>query len=169
VVRGVPAANRFAPKPLGARRLLRQTSSMTGLHIVAALLLLGQSPTVQETNDRFVKEISARIAGRENEPAERVFKNVQWLKDVPARTFLGIMDGGYSKALGVTCTHCHVETDFASDEKRPKKAAREMQVMHRSINDQLRKLQHLDIEVDKRLISCSTCHRGSIDPRNAGR
>ena len=44
---------------------------------------------------------------------------------------------------------------------------KQMQVMHRSINDQLRKLQHLDIEVDKRLINCATCHRGSIDPRNA--
>ena len=27
--------------------------------------------------------------------------------------FLGIMNGGYAKALGVRCTHCHVEDDFA--------------------------------------------------------
>jgi hypothetical protein len=142
---------------------------MTRLHILAVLLLLGQGPTVQETNDRFVTGFSARIAGHEDEPAEKVFKNVQWLKDVPARAFLGIMDGGYSKALGVTCTHCHVESDFASDEKRPKRAAREMQVMHRDINDQLRRMQHLDLDVDKRLINCATCHRGAIDPRNASR
>jgi len=87
---------------------------------------------------------------------------------VPAGTFLGIMNGGYRKALGVTCTHCHVEGDFVSDEKRPKKAAREMQAMHRGIDDQLRKLQHLDIPEDKRLINCATCHRGAIDPRNVG-
>jgi hypothetical protein len=102
-------------------------------------------------------------------PAEQVFKNVQWLKGVPAGNFLGIMNGGYSKALGVTCTHCHVETDFASDEKRPKKAAREMQAMHRGINDQLRKLQHLDLKEDERLINCATCHRGAINPRDAVR
>jgi hypothetical protein len=142
---------------------------MPHIFVVALLLLLGQQgPTVQETNDRFVREISARIAGREHEPAERVFTNVRWLKDVPARTFLNIMNGGYSKALGVTCTHCHVAADFASDEKRAKKAAREMQVMHRSINDQLRTLQHLDIPVEERLINCATCHRGAINPRDAG-
>ena len=36
------------------------------------------------------------------------------------------MNYGYSRALGVSCMHCHVEQDFASDEKRPKRAAREM-------------------------------------------
>jgi hypothetical protein len=125
----------------------------------------GDARSPQDVNDRFVREQMARIAGRESEPAAQVFRNVQWLKDVPARTFIEIMDGGYSRALGVTCTHCHVESDFASDDKRPKKAAREMQVLHRGINDQLRKLQHLDIPEDRRLISCSTCHRGAIDPR----
>jgi hypothetical protein len=139
---------------------------MTRLGFLAALLLL-QGPTIQEANDRVVKDFMARIAGHEREPAERVFKNVQWLKGVPAATFLEIMNGGYSKALGVTCAHCHVETDFASDEKRPKKAAREMQVMHKSINDQLRQLQYLDIDADKRSINCAACHRGSIDPRAA--
>ena len=34
-----------------------------------------QSPN-QEINNRFVKQISDRIAGHENEPAEQVFKNV---------------------------------------------------------------------------------------------
>ena len=142
---------------------------MKRLTVLAILVLFAQSPTVQQTNDRFVKEISARIAGHENEPAGQVFKNVDRLKDVSARTLLDIMNGGYAKALGVTCTHCHVESDFASDAKRPKRAAREMQVMHRGINDQLRKLQHLDIPEADRLINCATCHRGSIDPRKAGR
>ena len=36
------------------------------------------------------------------------------------------MDVGYSRALGVSCTHCHDDQKFASDEKRPKRAAREM-------------------------------------------
>src|SRR5262245_11025189 len=62
----------------------------------------------QEINDRFVKQFSEKIAGRENEPAEKVFKNIQWLKSTPAGRFLRIMNGGYSRALGVACTHCHV-------------------------------------------------------------
>ena len=142
---------------------------MTRLNIVVAVALLAQGPSVQDTNDRTVKDFMARIAGHETDPAERVFKNVQWLKGVPAATFLEIMNRGYSRALGVTCTHCHVETDFASDEKRQKKAAREMQVLHSNINEQLRKLQHLDIDADRRAINCAACHRGSIDPRTAGR
>jgi hypothetical protein len=75
-----------------------------------------------------VQRLRASIAGREREPAGRVFKNIRFelFKTVPAADLLDIMSGGYSHALGVTCTHCHVETDFSSDEKRPKRAARAM-------------------------------------------
>ena len=120
------------------------------------------SPT-QETNNRFVKQISESIAGRENLPAEQVFKNIQHFKGVPAGRLLRIMNGGYSRALGVTCTHCHVEQDFSSEDKRPKRAAREMGVMHRSINEQLKKMQNLEPKPD-RAINCSTCHRGAVNP-----
>ena len=123
-----------------------------------------QAPTNQEVNDRFVRQISERIAGRENEPAESAFKNIQWLKGVPAGRLLRIMNAGYSRALGVSCTHCHVEQDFSSDEKRPKLAAREMAVMHRTINEQLRKMQNLQTKAEERAINCSTCHRGAVNP-----
>jgi hypothetical protein len=139
---------------------------MTVSHVALALLLVAQAPSVQEINDRFVQQIAERIKGREQEPAGKVFKNVDRLKDVPAGTFLGIMNGGYSRALGVTCTHCHNEADFSSDEKRAKRAAREMQVMHRQINETLRQMQNLDLPADRRAISCISCHRGAIDPRN---
>jgi hypothetical protein len=120
----------------------------------------------QEINNRFVKELSERIAGRENEPAEKVFKNIriEWFKNVPAGRFLRIMNAGYSRALGVACTHCHVEQDFPSDDKRPKRAAREMAVMHKMINEQLGKMQNLEIKPEERFINCSTCHRGEINP-----
>jgi Photosynthetic reaction centre cytochrome C subunit len=75
-----------------------------------------------------------------------------------------IMNAGYSRALGVTCSHCHVEEDFSSDDKRPKRAAREMAAMHRSINDQLAKMQNLEASPQGHFINCSTCHRGSVDP-----
>ena len=79
---------------------------MNRLHVLAALALLVQGPTAQDANDRVVKDFRARIAGHEREPAESVFQNVQWLKGVPAGTFLEIMNVGYSKALGVRCIHC---------------------------------------------------------------
>lgn len=125
-------------------------------------------PTVQETNDRFVAQILKSIAGHEAEPAPQVFKNIQIFKAAPARQLLNIMNAGYSRALGVTCTHCHVETDFASEDKRPKRAAREMAVMHRSINDQLAKMQNLAPATQNRAINCSTCHRGAVSPIAGG-
>jgi Photosynthetic reaction centre cytochrome C subunit len=120
--------------------------------------------STQEINDRYVKQIADRIAGHQSDPAEQVFKNIQWLKGVPAERLLLIMNLGYSRALGVSCTHCHVEADFSSDDKRPKRAAREMAAMHRMINDQLKKMQNLETPAPQRAINCSTCHRGAIDP-----
>lgn len=128
-----------------------------------------QKSATQETNDRFVQQILERIKGHENEPAEQVFKNIDRFKGLPAGRLLRIMNGGYSRALGVTCTHCHVEDDFASEEKRPKRAAREMATMHRSINEQLGKMQNLASKPEERAINCSTCHRGAIDPMATSR
>jgi hypothetical protein len=127
-----------------------------------------KSPT-QETNDRFVQQIRERIKGHEKEPAEQVFKNIQQFKGVPSGNVLAIMNRGYSRALGVTCTHCHVEEDFASDDKRPKRAAREMATMNRSIIEQLGKMQNLASKPEERAINCSTCHRGAIDPMATSR
>jgi formate-dependent nitrite reductase cytochrome c552 subunit len=71
--------------------------------------------------------------------------------------------------LGVTCTHCHVEQDFSSEDKRPKRAAREMAVMHRMINEQLKKMENLETKVEDRAINCTTCHRGAINPMASSR
>ena len=89
-------------------------------------------PTIQDVNTRFVRELTEQLGERLNQPAHLAFKNIkiEWFKDVPAKQLLEIMDGGYAKVLGVRCTHCHVADDFASDDKRPKRAAREMAAMH---------------------------------------
>jgi hypothetical protein len=121
----------------------------------------------QQENTRFVQELSEKIKGRENEPAEQVFKNIQGLKGIPAGRLLAIMNFGYSRALGVSCTHCHMEQDFASDDKRPKRAAREMMALNNTINQQLSKLQHLEPR-EQRFVNCTTCHRGKVNPMPAG-
>jgi hypothetical protein len=121
---------------------------------------------VQRDNDETMGAVLASIAGREQEPAGQVFKNVKWLTNTSAKTFLSIMNGGYAKALGVRCSHCHVRGNFASDELRPKRAAREMAVMHRMINQELAKMQDIATPpTANRAISCITCHRGMVDPR----
>ena len=125
--------------------------------------------SVQETNDALVQKVMKQITGHEQEPAEKVFKNVQIMKTTPAARFLIIMNLGYSRALGVTCTHCHVEQDFSSDDKRPKRAAREMALMHRGINEQLAKMKNLEPNPQGHFINCSTCHRGEVDPLKSER
>ncbi len=89
---------------------------------------------------------------------------IEWLKTTPARQLLDIMNFGYARALGVRCTHCHVERDFSSDDKRPKRAAREMATMHRTINQTLRKMKDLKSEPEERLINCATCHSRPDQP-----
>jgi hypothetical protein len=125
-----------------------------------------KEPTNQEINDAFVQKISKQIAGHEQEPAAQVFRNIQFdvLRKAPASRLLLIMNLGYSRALGVNCTYCHVEADFSKDDKRPKRAAREMALMHFSINQQLAKMRELDPNPQGHFVNCSTCHRGSVKP-----
>ena len=128
----------------------------------------GPDPAIAAENAQTVKQVADRIKGHENEPAGTVFKNVrlEWMRGVPAQTFLEIMEGGYAPALGVRCAHCHVAGDFASDEKRPKRAAREMAAMHYEVNQKLLAMRHLRGSGDERFINCATCHRGAVDPHD---
>ena len=131
--------------------------------LIAVLLLFSFAATSDEPqDDPAVTELLAAIKGKENRPAGEVFRNVKLLKDVPAARFLRIMDFGYSRSLGVTCDHCHVEGRWEADEKRPKLAAREMIVMMGQINDLLGKMEHIDNT--EPAVNCTTCHRGYVKP-----
>lgn len=125
-----------------------------------------QNPN-QEKNDQIARAVLEHIAGRENEPAEKVFKNIQSLKGMPAGRLVRVMNMGYSRALGVGCLHCHFGQDYSSDEMRPKRAAREMMAMNKTINEQLRSLKNLEGKPEEKFVNCTTCHRGKVDP-NAG-
>ncbi|HYI09680.1 MAG TPA: c-type cytochrome [Thermoanaerobaculia bacterium] len=132
------------------------------LALFAVALLLFATPVLPDDENKHVKELMAAIKGKENRPAGEVFKNVQMMKDVPAGRFLKIMDTGFNKALGTTCDHCHAEDRWEADEKRPKRAAREMMVLVNQINDSLQKLQ--DIDTSDATVNCTTCHRGYVKP-----
>ena len=108
-------------------------------------------------------ELRKKIAGREQEPAETVFKNIQFLKGVPAGRLLAVMKLGYSRSLGVNCTHCHVIDEWEKDEKPTKLTARDMAQMVRTINnDLLKNIKNLKSESP--VINCTTCHRGQTKP-----
>jgi hypothetical protein len=130
----------------------------------AVLFASGASPDPKEPpkEAREVTRLLAAIRGKEDRPAGEVFKNVKLLKDMPAARFLRVMDTGYSRALGVGCEHCHVEERWDTDEKRPKRAAREMILLVRRINDELGEMQ--DIDNTEPGVNCATCHRGYVKP-----
>ena len=112
----------------------------------------------------YVTQVMKQIAGRENEPAEVVFKNVQVLKGMTAAALVRKMDEDYGVALSWNCTNCHrlaPQGNFASDTATDKRRARFMQQMTNDINaNQLPKLYPKDTPH----VDCVTCHRGYNEP-----
>jgi hypothetical protein len=108
-------------------------------------------------------ELRKSIAGKEQAPAETVFKNIQLFKGMPAGRVLRIMELGYSRSLGVTCTHCHIPGAWEKDDKPTKQVAREMAGMVGAINNQhLKQIKNLKSESPT--VNCTTCHRGQTKP-----
>jgi photosynthetic reaction center cytochrome c subunit len=126
----------------------------------ALVLLFATGANAQE--NEHVQALLKQIAGKEDQPAGAVFANVKMMKDVPAGRFLRIMDTGFSRSLGVGCEHCHVEDAWDADDKRPKRAAREMMLLVRQINESLGKLEEID--TSDATVNCTTCHRGFVKP-----
>jgi hypothetical protein len=63
-----------------------------------------------------------------------------------------------SMALGVQCTYCHVQGDFASDDMEAKETARAMMRMLQAINN-----DHM-ANLSEARVNCMMCHRGSAVP-----
>ena len=59
-------------------------------------------------------------------------------------------------ALGVRCDFCHVQGDFAADDKPHKEIARKMLTMTHEINTHF--------PDGKMHVTCYTCHRGAEEP-----
>lgn len=112
--------------------------------------------------DSLVAAVQERVAGREAEPAEAVFEDIRILKGVPAGRVPMIMKFGFSRSLGVDCTHCHDVDDFASNARSEKQVAREMWAFSAQVNELLRSVPGLDSE--QPVVNCTTCHRGDTKP-----
>src|SRR5262245_37760255 len=108
-------------------------------------------------------EARRAIQGRENEPAESVYREIRVLSGVPADRLLRIMDVGYGRSLGVGCSHCHVVGHWESEDSSRKEVAREMIRLVRHLNaDHLAKIEGL--RSDTARVNCTTCHRGTTKP-----
>ncbi|MBK7936380.1 MAG: hypothetical protein IPJ82_04560 [Lewinellaceae bacterium] len=63
------------------------------------------------------------IKGREQVTVDSVFQNLKVLGSFPAENLVFAMEK-WSEALGVSCDHCHVTGEWASDVKKEKHIAR---------------------------------------------
>lgn len=104
---------------------------------------------------------AAAAAAAEATTAEHEFKNIQVLKGIPAAELDPAMDV-MSAALGVGCSHCHVESGrgqppaMDKDDKQAKRTARKMIVMMQKINR--------DYFGGDQVVTCATCHHGRAEP-----
>lgn len=105
----------------------------------------------QQSNKAAEKPLPARSLPM----AERVFKNIQVLKDVPYDQLIPAMRF-IAASLGVECNYCHVQDHFDKDDKKPKQIARDM----------MRMMFAIDKESfgGNRKVTCYSCHRGSLKP-----
>lgn len=145
------------------------TVTVLGLAAIPATMVSPTAPeaqqaqdTLQPRRDSAIAAIRRQIAGKEELPASEVFTNMKLLGDMPAGRLLNIMNGGYSRNLGVTCDYCHNTDDYGSDEKREKQTARAMITMVGTIAGELGKIT--TIKSERPVVNCGTCHRGVARP-----
>ena len=108
------------------------------------------------------------IAGRENQPAESVFKNIKIFKGVPAGRLVDIMNHGFGRSLGVSCGFCHVPGKWDLDDKEEKNTARLMFAMVQTINRDYISRVPRDSGGPTPTVGCFTCHRGEPRPLGGG-
>ncbi len=145
---------------------------LPGLTFVASIIVLPAQPPapakpspeeLAAEREQYVQEVLAAIKGRETEPAEAVFKNIQRFKGVPAGRLPMIMSMGFSRSLGVSCTHCHVPGEWDKEDKPQKQVAREMAALADKISRELLPaIRNLDSK--QPMVNCTTCHRGEVKP-----
>jgi hypothetical protein len=85
------------------------------------------------------------------------------LKILAPKTDIDFVMENFSAALGVQCTYCHVQGDFASDANPHKETARRMIAMARQIDANFASSGGV-FPAGYHEVDCSTCHRGKVMP-----
>jgi photosynthetic reaction center cytochrome c subunit len=136
----------FGGPPAQAQNPASQSNSGTGTGPVS-----GEASAKHTSQEP--KSAAQRAAGQKL--AEEQFKNIQALKGIPADQLIPAMQF-ISASLGVDCEFCHVHEKMDSDDKKPKKTARQMITMMLDIDKS---------NFDGRLeVTCYSCHRGAAKP-----
>lgn len=111
--------------------------------------------------------LSAPLVAQQRSPV-----NLQVLPTDISRDSLGVIMGGFTRALGVGCIYCHVARngrrpepdEFELDDKETKVVARAMLRMVDGINHNYLPATGRVIPA-RHAVTCATCHRGIARPR----
>ena len=118
--------------------------------------------TLQAVRDKYINELKEKMKGKEKMTVDSVFENLKVLGGFPAENLLLAMNS-WSRALGVSCNHCHETGNWALDTHPQKNIAREMSQMTTLINrEYLANIKGLNSE--KHIINCTSCHNGKLKP-----
>lgn len=118
--------------------------------------------SLQASRDMYLQQVAESMRGKEKMAVDSVFKNLKIFGGFPAENILPAMNS-WSRALGVTCTHCHTPSQWEDDSNPEKDIARQMSKMTSAItNEYLRKIPGM--KNPKPLINCTSCHNGKLKP-----
>ncbi len=131
---------------LGSRRTIHYAVATMIVCLMGIALARGQS--------------GQPAAGEKPLMSEDVFKNLQVLRGIPVKEFMGTM-GFFAASLSLNCTDCHVSESSNSwaryaDDTQLKNTARRMVLMMNAINKG-------NFE-GMRMVTCYSCHRGNQRP-----
>jgi len=118
--------------------------------------------SLQADRDKYINSLRELIKGREKMTVDSVFKNLKVLGGFPAENLLLAMNS-WSRALGVSCGHCHETSQWELDTKPDKDIARQMSVMSTRINQEMLK-NIKGLKNDRPIINCTSCHNGKLKP-----
>jgi photosynthetic reaction center cytochrome c subunit len=162
----VTAPDRFVPWRLTPRTLdaviPRMRTFFAWLLFPAVFLPVTSSAVAQRSssaNAEALDRVKRAVTGHETDPAETVFTNIEILKGKPASRLPGMMEA-LTGLIGVDCVYCHVEGNFASDDKPAKRTARKHFALIARLNREEFGGQNK--------VSCWTCHHGKPIPELMG-
>jgi hypothetical protein len=133
---------------------LARSVALILVSLAAGLMIVDARGSQSDQNKQALDEINKMIAGRGDEPAERVFKNIEILKGKNASRLPGMMSA-LTGLLGLDCLHCHMPREWEK-ETPAKQTARKHFDLLKVVNDQL--------ENQTNSVTCWTCHRGKPQP-----
>jgi hypothetical protein len=116
--------------------------------------------SLEKDRAKYIAIINEKIKGKEKMLVDSVFSNLKVLGGFPAENLVFAM-GSWSRALGVSCGHCHNTNNFADDEKQKKEISRQMVEMGNMISQKLKTIKGLS---ERPIVNCTTCHRGDLKP-----